>query len=301
MKMTPEVQQKWESAAWALKETVEKLPIPFHVLAGEALDVTRFCQRNWEPAQDRTGQVIRPGLKSAVRNGTFNENIATELLELHDVLQAAQTRYQLLVSGPGAAPMERAQFVLSELRSTLEWYFDDNVEDEADAQLEQLIAAHDTAFSHDAVAAALFDFAALAEKHREAIAGLGGFDVALLDEAPTLAFALRERSAGPATIGPAPAENEALELRNRLGVLLYNRMQQVRQAARFVFRGHQALTREVTSAYARRQRAAHRAQNPDATTPVPSNPSAAPSTSPAAPAVPAADGPAPQDGPYMAG
>jgi hypothetical protein len=63
--MTPEIQQKWESAAWALTEVVEKLPIPFHVLAGEALDVTRFCQRNWEPAQDRTGQVIRPGLKSA--------------------------------------------------------------------------------------------------------------------------------------------------------------------------------------------------------------------------------------------
>jgi hypothetical protein len=300
MMMTPEVQQKWESAAWALTEVVEKLPIPFHVLAGEALDVTRFCQRNWEPAQDRIGQVIRPGLKSAVRNGTFNENIAAELLELHDVLQAAQTRYQLLVSGPGAAPIERAQFVLSELRSTLEWYFDDNVKDEADAQLERLIESHDGAFSHDAVAAALFDFAALAEKHREAIAGLGGFDIALLDEASPLALALRERSAGPASVGPAPPENEALELRNRLGTLLYNRMQQVRQAARFVFRGHQTLTREVTSAYARRQRAAHRAQNSDPVPP-PTNTGTAPSTSPAAPTAPAADGPAPPDGPYMAG
>jgi hypothetical protein len=221
-------------------------------------------------------------------------------LELHDVLQAAQTRYQLLVSGPGAAPMERAQFVLSELRSTLEWYFDDNVKDEADAQLERLIESHDGAFSHDAVAAALFDFAALAEKHREAIAGLGGFDVALLDEAPTLALALRERSAGPAAVGPAPAENEALELRNRLGTLLYNRMQQVRLAARFVFRGHQAITREVTSAYARRQRAAHRAQNARPEAPAPTDTGAAPGISSAAPTVPAADGPVPQDGPYMA-
>jgi hypothetical protein len=179
MMMTPEVQQKWESAAWGTPGNRGKAADPVPPPAGEALDVTHFCQRNWEPAQDRTGQVIRPGLKSAVRSGTFNENIATELLELHDVLQAAQTRYQLLVSGPGAAPMERAQFVLAELRATLEWYFDDNVQNETDAQLEQLITTHDGAFSHDAVAAALFDFAALAEKHREAIAGLGGFDVAL--------------------------------------------------------------------------------------------------------------------------
>ena len=280
--MTPEIQHKWEAAAWALKEPAAKLPVPFHVLAGESLDVARFCQRNWEPAQDRTGLVMRPGLKSAVRNGTFNNDIATELLELHDVLQAAQTRYQLLVSGPGAAPIERAQFVLSELRSTLEWYFDDNVRSEGDAQLEQLIAAHDGAYSHDAVAAALFDFAALADKHREAIAGLGGFDEKLVDEAPELARALRERSAGPASVGPAPAESEALELRNRLGILLYGRMQQVRQAARFVFRGQQTLTREVTSAYARRQRAAHRAQNPDPTTPGPNPtpPNASPTPSP---------------------
>jgi hypothetical protein len=40
--------------------------------------------------------------------------------------------------------------------------------------------------------------------------------------------------------------------------LLYQRMQQIRQAARFVFRGHPAIICEVTSAYARRQRDAHR-------------------------------------------
>lgn len=72
MTMTREIQQKWEGAAWALEETVEKLPVPFHVLAGEALDVARFCRRHWEPAQDRTGQAIHPGLESAGRNGTFH-------------------------------------------------------------------------------------------------------------------------------------------------------------------------------------------------------------------------------------
>jgi hypothetical protein len=93
------------------------------------------------------------------------------------VLQAAQTRYQLLVTTPEAAPTERAQFILSELRATLEWHFGDNVLGEHDAQLARLIESHDTASAHDALAAALFDFAALAENHRAAIAGLGGFEV----------------------------------------------------------------------------------------------------------------------------
>lgn len=262
--MDTRIHQKWEAAAWALPEAVEKLPIPFHVLAGEALDVTRFCQRNWEPAVDRTGQITRPGLKTAVGNGTFNEAIARELLELHDVLQAAQTSYLLLATGPAGAPMERAQFLLTELRGVLEWYFDDGGENAGDAQLERLIEEHDGALSQDAVAAALFDFAELAGRHRDAINELGGFDAALIDEATAVARELRERSAGPAAIEPLPVQRQALELRNRLGSLLYDRMQRVRAAARFVFRRHAALVREVTSAYARRQRAAYRAQKGEA-------------------------------------
>jgi hypothetical protein len=250
----------WEAAAWALPEAVEKLPMPFHVLAGEALDVTRFCQRNWEPAVDRTGQVTAPGLKSAVGNGTFSDNIARELLELHDVLQAAQTSYLLLASGPAGVPMERAQFLLGELRGVLEWFFDDEQDDAADAQLDRLLEEHDGAFSQDAVAAALFDFAELAERHRASITGLGGFDAGLIEEATAVARELRERSAGPSAIEPLPAQRQALELRNRLGSLLYERMQRVRAAARFVFRRHAALVREVTSQYARRQRAAYRAR-----------------------------------------
>jgi hypothetical protein len=217
--MDKKTQDRWEAAAWALPASVDKLPVPFHVLAGEALDVTRFCQRNWEPVLDRSGQVTRPGLKSAVGNGTFADNIVKELLELHDVLQAAQTSYQLLVSGPTGAPVERAQFLLGELRSVLEWFFDDGREDVADAQLDRLIETHDGAFSQDAVAAALFDFAELANRHRDAIAGLGGFDAELIDDATKVAMELRERSAGPAADEPLPAESQALELRNRLGSL----------------------------------------------------------------------------------
>jgi hypothetical protein len=88
--------------------------------------------------------------------------------------------------------------------------------------------------------------------------GLGGFDVALLDEATVLAVKLRERSAarpGPQNVS---AEQRALELRSRLASLLTQRMSVVRSAAHFVFRRQPNIVREVTSAYERRCRAAWR-------------------------------------------
>jgi hypothetical protein len=46
------------------------------------------------------------------------DRLVRALGELREVLQAAQTRHQLLVSTPEPAPIERAQFVLSELRAS---------------------------------------------------------------------------------------------------------------------------------------------------------------------------------------
>ena len=54
------------------------------------------------------------------------------------------------------------------------------------------------------------------------------------------------------------AEQRAQEHRNRLAALLVRRMNRVRAAARFVFRNHSDIVREVTSTYERRRRAARR-------------------------------------------
>jgi hypothetical protein len=251
---------KWEAAAWALEGRIEPLRAPFHVLAGEALDVARFCRRNWSPIAGYKGQTVRPGLSSAVGNGTFTEAIADEIIQLQAAFQAAQTRYRLLITGVDTQPMECAQFILGELRSTLEWLFHDAEIHHSAAQLAALDAAHHGALSQDAVAAALFDYAELADRHRQAIAGLGGFEKPLIEEARALGNELRELSAGPAAPADPPDEVRALEFRNRLGMLLYDRMQRVRAAARFVFRHQPDLVRQVTSVYARRQRAAHRSQ-----------------------------------------
>ncbi len=56
-------------------------------------------------------------------------------------------------------------------------------------------------------------------------------------------------------LGPLEAKR-AMALRNRLIVLLTERVGAVRSAARYVFRGHPAIVREAMSLYERHRRAA---------------------------------------------
>jgi len=265
----------WTAQAMALPSDQLGSHLPIHVLLGEAADVAGFAARYWEPAVDpATGAVLRPGLSSAGPN--LPASIGGEILELARLAQDASTAYRLTVTPSTTAPMDRAHYVLGELTSTLEWLFDDGVTDDNDARLAQLAEAHrDDGDSADAVAGALEDYAALAEPHAREMAGLGGFEVALIAEARTLAAALRAHPRAPGR----PASEEAQRkrsLRDRFLILLDQRVARVRSAARFVFRAHPAIAREATSAYQRRRRAAERraaAKTPPAgagTPPIPS-------------------------------
>jgi len=144
--------------------------------------------------------------------------------------------------------MDRARYVVSEIKAALEYLFDDGVEDDRDAQLAAVGKAHaadpDTA---DALALELVDHAELASRHRDELVEQCWFDAALIDEASRLAKALGER---PATsqAGAPVEQKKALDLRNRIATLLWQRMSQVRAAARYVFRHHPMIVREVTSA-----------------------------------------------------
>jgi hypothetical protein len=140
------------------------------------------------------------------------------------------------------------------LRSGLGFLFDDGVIDDNDARLERLAAAYDEAFSQDDVAAALDAYATLAAQNRDKLAGLGGFDAAAIDEAPQLAKQLRDRSADKLVATPGNEERAALEIRNRLIALLWDRISRVRAVARYVFRHQPELVRKTTSSYARRTR-----------------------------------------------
>jgi hypothetical protein len=73
--------------------------------------------------------------------------------------------------------------------------FNDDVEDENDARFARLATEHANSFSHDAIAQALNDYAELAQHNRAGLESLGGYDVAMIDEAKQLAKTLRERSA----------------------------------------------------------------------------------------------------------
>lgn len=246
-----------KSVAWDAEAPDGRPPVPFHVLVGEGIDLVRFCQRNWEPRKSG-GDIAIPGLRSAVGNGSFHEGVAEELMSLVEALQKAQTDYRLVVDQRRGAPSERAHFVLTEIRATLQWCFDDGEDDDNDARLTSLLDTHEDAASHDAIAAALYDFAELAERVKERLDGLGGFEPKLIDEARELANALREVSAGPSAYPNEEDEALALDLKNRFLELVYRKSQQIRAAARFVFRRHPKLIREVSSAYARRSRAARR-------------------------------------------
>lgn len=243
--------KKWAQLAWQIEGPVDRLPQLYAVLTGEGLDVARACMRYWQPGKNPNGAVIHPGLVSAV-GAHFAATAPDDLVALVKELTDAQTHYRLLVGKGRAAPIDRAQWVLSEIRATLTWVFEGGAAGDQEQQLLALAEAHDAAQSQDAVAAALFEYAELAARNREAIQGVGGFDVAWIEEARALGQALREASAGPAE-ALKPEIRAALELRNRLGILLYNRMQTARAAFRFVFRHHPDIARKASSTYERRR------------------------------------------------
>lgn len=238
----------WRATAQQIPEAQMKLRYPLHVLQGEAVDLARFFNDYYQTTDDR------PGLESAASpERHIGPKTGEELLSIRDALQEANTAY-LLTAAPGtAAPIARATFLVSEISATLEWLFDDGVEDERDAQLDLVKQTHNsTPESHDAWAAELDDWAALATTYQKEMDGLGGFKVALIQEARDVAADLRNRSA------TAPKSEEATKaklLRDRLAMLLQNRMGAARSAARFVFRNVPNIAREAVSAYERRRRA----------------------------------------------
>jgi hypothetical protein len=232
----------------SLESGATTTPIPLHVLLGEAVDVARFFAKYWKTIEEGD-TIVRHGLESV--GDRLPASTGAEIMALTELAQDAQSRYRLSVRGPrGTDPVGRATYLATEIDAALAFLFDDGIEDEKDEKLAAIRTAHaDTGTSADALAAELADYAKLASVHRTALDGLGGFDVALVDEAKDLVSVLRDH----APIESAEAK-EALDERNRLTTLLQRRVGLVRAAARFVFRRDPAIIREVTSAYERRRR-----------------------------------------------
>lgn len=246
---------KWTPLAATAEEGQPNAPV--YVVLGEAIDVATMLTHYWDPKTDNKGNKI-PGFSGVASAQGITADLATDIRELQLAVTAAHSDYLVLVQSSAAAPLDRAEFVLGEIRSSLEFLFDDGKQDDSDTQLENLRTAFADAASQDAIALALEGYAELAGRNRDALTKLDGFDPTLLDEARTLAAALRQQSAIALTHTTADEQRQALALRNRLFTLLMDRVKRVRRAAQYVFRNFPDIARKFTSAYERRQRSARR-------------------------------------------
>jgi hypothetical protein len=105
--------------------------------------------------------------------------------------------------------------------------------------------------SRAAVATRLSMWAALANEHRRAIEGLGGFETKTIARAKELADQLRSSF-------PRQEAKNATAARNAKLVALVELVRKVRLAARFVFRDQPQIARQFTSEYERKRRARSR-------------------------------------------
>jgi hypothetical protein len=235
----------WRERALTVPGEVLSSSLPLRILLDEAAIAATFSRRRWRST------AAHPGLESAV-NETFTADTGRELAELRSAVDEADVAYRAIPARPPGVAAE-ARRILRAITATLAWHLDGGDDARGRAQLDALRAGHPkVGRSAAALATALEDSARLAESYRSAITGLGGFDPRELDAALILARALRERSRAPRE-QPA-ARREALALRNKLVALLRDRLATVRAAARFVFRDHPEIIREVTSEHERTRR-----------------------------------------------
>lgn len=255
---------KYDAEAAAVAGDALGLSLPFGVFTGEALDAARFVWNRWTVTRDKaTDAVVTPGLELALsraeREGKkparLSRDVAREIAHLVGLAQQANNQSILAVSAGGDNAIdERAQFIASEIEGVLDWHFSsDGVLDERDAQLAQVREVHaDDGAARDVLAQKLQDYAALADTYRDEIDDVGGFDVALIDEAFKLSDTLRAQPKQPVENG---RRKSAVEQRNRYIAIAMRRVALVRSAAQLVFRDHPKVIREVTSTYLRRRRA----------------------------------------------
>lgn len=228
-----------------------------------------FVQRTWAHTD------VHPGLASAARR--FDEQISGDLTALVEAIQVEHTAFRLAAEPPvSREAVERGEALIDELTAALEFLFDDGVEDELDAQLDAISNLYGTrSRSDDALAAALFDFATLANEHRDQLDGLRGFNLADIDEALALASEVRARSSISPTERAELARTHRVR-RNQLVTLLQRKIALVRAAARYAFRRHPDLARAAGSAYQRRTRTALRRRKAQEGSSAPPEPSPAP-------------------------
>jgi hypothetical protein len=245
--------ERWSAAAASMPSGA--LPIPVSTLATEAVRMAQAMRAHWASKLDAEGKVLVSGFATRTKTPLYNEATPAELEELAEALRTFATS-KSLISQTGESVLGRAQTLLGELRSHLQFTFDDGVDDEADLQLAALQERFGQVTSCDDVTVALESYARVAQTHLPKATEISGLQPATVQQAWDAAMALRAQKAANPRGGARDEMSEVIALRNRLGALLLRKMRAVRRAARFLFRGHPDLIREFTSTYERSRRMA---------------------------------------------
>lgn len=213
-----------------------KIGMPLASLLGEALDLAAHFDAHWQG-----DSAAAPGVWfHQIASDQVHEGLGSELRELAQLVAKVQAARSLRQSPAAAnAPTapnagEHAHRLLREMRATLSFVFDDE-STRGRAQLERLNREFSAAHSHDELALALETYSHLLEEHRNEVEQGSNFDFAVCEQALATAVTLRGRSAERLTDANSSAK-ETTKLRNQLLTLLLLRMQNVRRAARYLFR-----------------------------------------------------------------
>jgi hypothetical protein len=242
--------QKWEARASHLPGDRNPLHVPFDTAQREAARAILFLRAHWEPSPARPGLRGVPGLSL---------DHADELLSLSQAIQDAQLRLWMAEEQSAFLPdpREQAAFVLTELDAGLAFLLHQGLPPtEADAVASLRAQRADEAADLAEILRAYRDH--LERLRAQVPALLAGVDLRLREEIPGLLARLAERRA---------AEEEALAFAQERRRAFYQllrlqneRVQQIRDAASYVFRNHRSIVRKVTSEYARIRQSQRRKQ-----------------------------------------
>jgi hypothetical protein len=246
--LTKSTIEQWTKQAEALPAKEVAPPAqPVVNYLQEAEGIARVLERNWKP---RKGM---PGLR------TVAPNVPLALVgEIHDLVELTRLlQTDILYPDVPYLPdwlkaVEAGRGVAAELRAALEYVLADGIEDDSDAAFDAANKRDDG--SAAALAQALSDYAGIGERNVAKLKTIEGFNPAVFAQARELAAQITAE--GPQDLRRLTSEK--VELRNRVLMLLEQRLATVRKGARYVFRKHPELLRQVTSAYSRKQRAAYR-------------------------------------------
>lgn len=248
--------QKWAKKTEGGEELAPHIPL--QALQTEALGIAHLFDKKW--ASEVVDGKQRHGLESVANSGTIHAGTGTEIRELQSAVGECNADYNTLIQRSQNPPLEQAEGMLGEFRGVLGFLLEDGNHPDGEKQLAQLRDIHNDPDSMQGLAMALEGYAELAEAYKAELAQLPRFPLGMIDESLQVARDLRMRSVERESGDLVRKQRETIALRNRLIFAMYDRVNKVRRAVRYVFADDPEIVRQAGSAYERARRKAGKAK-----------------------------------------